>query len=116
MFPVELRDVGSNTPVMQLLAVTKAATIADHLRHIPMDFWLRLGLGVLTIVVTIILLRKLAHMDKTVLTVVAGLVISVLGFNWIYERNEPHWASPVVDVLSGFLPTKGKVEQKKSGL
>ncbi|MBI4622546.1 MAG: hypothetical protein HY736_04895 [Verrucomicrobia bacterium] len=101
---------------MLIFAVTKSATIADRLRLIPIDFWLKLGLGVLAIIVAIVLLRKLAHMNKLVLTVVTGLVISFLGFSWIYERNEPNWASPVVNVLSGFFPSKGKLEQKKSGL
>lgn len=101
---------------MQLFAVTKAATFADHLRHIPMDFWLRIGVGILAVIVVITVLRKVAHMDKTVLTIVAGVVVTILGFNWIYERNEPTWASPVVSVVAGFLPTKGKIEQKKSGL
>jgi uncharacterized membrane protein HdeD (DUF308 family) len=101
---------------MLILAVANTATIADRLRVIPLDFWLKLGLGVLTIVAAIVLLRKLAHMNKLVLTVVSGLAITFLGFSWIYERNEPTWASPVVNVLSGFFPSKGKIEQKKSGL
>jgi hypothetical protein len=113
MFRVELADPGSNPCVMHMLAVTKAAAIADRIQHIPMDFWLRLGLGVLAIIVTIVVLRKLAHMDKTILTIVAGVAVSILGFTWIYERNEPTWASPVVNVLSEFFPTKGRIEHKR---
>lgn len=90
---------------MQFLA---AATTADKLKEIPLDFWWKLGLGIIGLVVLVILLRKVAKTNKVVLTVVVFVVLTVVGFNWIYERNEPKWATPVVEWLSGFFPTKGK--------
>jgi hypothetical protein len=101
---------------MQVIAAAVAGTTWDRIRQIPAEFWIRLGTGVIVVIVTIILLRKVAKMNKVVLSVIVGLLVTVVGFNWIYERNEPKWATPAVGFLSGFLPTKGKVEQKKSGL
>lgn len=77
---------------------------------------MKLGLGALIIVGTVILVRKLVQVNKTVLTVVTGLAVTIVGFSWICERNEPTWATPNVRFMSGFLPTKGKVEMKKHGV
>jgi hypothetical protein len=99
-----------------MLLVVAAANTADRLKQIPTEFWVKAGLGVAGLIVAVILLRKLAKTNKVVLSIVAAVALSIVGFNWIYERNEPAWATPVVNWLAGFLPSKGKVEQKKSGL
>ena len=87
----------------------------DRLSQIPGEFWLKIGLGVIALVVLVIVLRKIAHVNKTLLSIGVLLVLTIIGFNWIYERNEPAWATPAVQWLAGFFPSKGKVEQKKSG-
>ncbi len=91
---------------MQLLA---AATTADKLSAVPADFWLKLALGVLALVVATIILRKILGMNKVVLTVLALFFATMGGFNWIYERSEPAWATPFVSVVAGFFPTKAKL-------
>ncbi len=95
---------------MQLvIAAAAASTSADKLRQIPKEFWIRMGLGILAIVAAVVLLRKLAKVNKVVLTIVVLLVCSIVGFNWIYERTEPAWATPAVNWLAGFFPSKGKL-------
>ncbi len=64
-------------------------------------------MAVVVVIGTVIFLRKVAKMNKVILTVVVGLMVTIVGFNWIYERDEPTWASPAVNFLSGFFPTKG---------
>ena len=97
---------------MLLLAVTTAhsaapATALDRLKAIPPEFWLRAGLAVLAIVAMVIFLRKVAKMNKVVLAVVTFVVVTVVGFNWVYERTEPSWATPMVSFLANWFPTKG---------
>jgi hypothetical protein len=84
-----------------------ATTTADKLRQIPNEFWLKLGIGIVAIVAVVVVLRKLAHVNKGLLALGVALVASIIGFNWIYERNEPRWATPVVEHLAGFFPSKG---------
>ena len=96
---------------MQLLAV--ATTTADRLREIPGDFWLKLLLAVAALIAVIIFLRKVAKMNKVVLTVGVLFTVTMAGFNWIYERNEPKWATPAVNWLSGFFPSKGAYATKQ---
>ncbi len=105
---------------MLLLAVTSAAkvpaTTLDKLKDIPVEFWMRLGLAVLVVIAIVFFLRKVAKMNKVVLAVVTFLIVTVVGFNWVYERTEPEWASPVVNFLAGFFPTKGPPAKKPSSL
>lgn len=68
---------------------------------------MRLGIGVAALLAVIFIVRKIASMNKLVLTVVGFLLLTFVGFNWIYERGEPAWATPVVNFLAGFLPSKG---------
>jgi len=53
-------------------------------------------------------------MNKVVLTVIVLIVLSTIGFNWIYQRNEPAWATPVVEKLAGFFPSKGAYATKQT--
>lgn len=79
---------------------------ATSIRDIPAEIWIRLAIAILAIVLAVFVLRKLAKMNKVVLAVVVFVVLTIVGFNWIYERNEPAWATPAVKWLAGFFPTK----------
>ncbi len=102
--------------MFQMFAAVTTSTTAEKLGQIPMEFWLKAGAAVLIVVVTVLVLRRVAKVNKVVLTVVCGLVLSIVGFSWIYERNEPRWATPVVRWLATFLPSKGTVGQHKAGM
>jgi hypothetical protein len=97
---------------MLVLAAATAATSAEKLRQIPNEFWIRMGLAVLVLVVTVVLLRKLAKVNKVVLAVVVLMGLSFVGFSWIYERDEPKWATPAVSWLAGFFPSKGRLSSR----
>jgi hypothetical protein len=100
---------------MTLLAAVASAppaTTLDKLKQIPTEFWVKVGLGIAIVVVAIIVLRKVAKVNKVVLAVGVFIGITIIGFNWIYERDEPAWATPAVRWMSGFFPSKGKVESK----
>lgn len=93
-----------------LAAVAATKTPADRLREIPTEFWMKIGIGILILIGVVIALRKLAKVNKIVLTIVVLLVLSIIGFNWIYERNEPTWATPAVNWLANYFPTKGAIQ------
>lgn len=87
-------------------ASTAQPTTVDRLREIPGEFWLKMGLGVAAIIVAVVVLRKLAKVNKVLLGVVVFVGLTIVGFSWIYERNEPAWATPVVQWLAEFFPSK----------
>lgn len=98
-------------PVLNFFAASGAKT-ADRLKDIPPEFWYKVGIGVLGIIAVVIILRKIAKVNKVVLGVIVLLVLSFTGFNWIYERNEPAWATSFVERMANFFPTKGPMKQK----
>jgi hypothetical protein len=89
---------------MMLFAVT---TTLEKIQRLPVQFWLKAALVIVVFIAGVILLRKLAGMNKAVLAAVFLVVGTALGFSWIYERNEPAWATPVVEKLANFFPSKG---------
>jgi hypothetical protein len=96
---------------MLIFAAAAAAqtSAADKLRQIPVEFWWRIGVGIAVVLGVVILLRKIAKVNKVFLGVGAFLFATIVGFNWIYERNEPTWATPTVQWLAEFFPSKGTV-------
>lgn len=95
-----------------LAAVSTNPSVLEKLRDVPPAFWLKVGLAIVAVVVVVIALRKLAQVNKVVLVAVLVVVGSAIGFNWIYERNEPAWATPVVEKLAEFFPSKGAYGSK----
>lgn len=90
-----------------LLAAATHSTPLEKLQKIPITFWINIGIAVAVIIALIIALRKLAHVNKIVLAVIVLIVLSTIGFNWVYDRNEPKWATPAVEWLAQFFPSKG---------
>ena len=95
---------------MYFLAAAATKSTVDRMREIPNEFWIKIGIGILILAGVVIVLRKLAKVNKVVLSIVTLLVLSIVGFNWIYERNEPAWASPAVNWLANYFPTKGAIQ------
>ena len=96
-----------------LAAVAANPTALDKLKQIPPAFWLKIGIAVLAIILVVVMIRKLAGANKVIVAVVVFLVVSIVGFNWIYERNEPAWATPVVEKLANFFPVKDSYNAKQ---
>ena len=99
------------THALDFFAASTSAP-ANLLHDIPLEFWTKVGLGIVAIIAVVIFLRKIAKVNKVVLAVIVLLLLSFTGFNWIYERNEPAWATPFVERVSHFFPYKGPIKQK----
>lgn len=84
----------------------------DRLKGVPPEFWGRMLIAVAAVIAFVFFMRKVAKMNKVVLAVVTFLIVTVVGFNWIWERSEPAWATPAVNFLSGWFPTKGPPPKK----
>jgi amino acid transporter len=82
-----------------------AATTIEKLNAVPRQTWLNIGLGVLIFIAAIMVLRVVAKMNKIILWIVVGVVLTMVGFNWIYSRNEPKFLTPVVDKIAPFFPS-----------
>jgi hypothetical protein len=90
-------------------------TAMDKIKAIPPAFWLKLLLVVAIVIGGVIVLRKIAGMNKVVLSVIVFIIVVVVGINWIYERNEPALLTPLVDKIAPFFPSKGSYGGKQQG-
>ncbi|MDB6094216.1 MAG: hypothetical protein JWM32_1778 [Verrucomicrobia bacterium] len=97
-----------------MLFLAVAPTTLEKIKHVPPEFWWKVGIAVLVLVVVVIILQKVAGANKVVMAVIALIVFSVVGINWIYERNEPKFLTPLVDKIAPFLPSKGSYGAKQA--
>jgi uncharacterized membrane protein HdeD (DUF308 family) len=84
-----------------------ALTTIEKLKQVPKSFWINTVIIVLGLVAAVFVLRKIKQMNKIVIGIILAVVFVLVGFNWIYERNEPKFLSPLVDMIAPFLPAKG---------
>ncbi len=95
--------------MFMLAAVSTAGLPAfTVVREVPTDFWLRLALAVALIIAVVVFTRKLSRTNPVILGVVVFVAVTMIGFSWIYERDEPAWATPAVQWLAGYFPSKVK--------
>ena len=97
-----------------MLFLAAAPTALEKLKHVPPAFWWKIAAAVLCIVVIAVILQRIAHMNKIVLAVIVFVIFTVVGVNWIYERNEPAFLTPVIDKVAPFLPSKGSYNAKQT--
>ena len=77
--------------------------------------WLKIAAILVGFVVAIIVLRKIARMNKIVLAVIVFIVVVITGFSWVYERNEPAFLTPIVNKIAPFFPAKGSYGNQQQG-
>lgn len=94
------------------VAATQPSAL-EKLQKIPPAFWLKLGIAVAVVIGVVFVLRFIGRMNKVILAVVLIVAFTAIGFNWIYQRNEPAWATPVVEKLADFFPSKGSYASKQ---
>ncbi|WP_415909291.1 hypothetical protein [Oleiharenicola sp. Vm1] len=90
-----------------------AASALETAQNIPPATWLKLGIGIAAFIIAIVILRKVAQMNKIVLGVIVFVVVSIVFFSWIYNRNEPKWLTPVVEKIAPFFPSAGSYSNKQ---
>ncbi|MET0262194.1 MAG: hypothetical protein ABW223_04805 [Rariglobus sp.] len=90
-----------------------AATALEKMQAVPPKVWLNIALGILILIAAIILIRKAAEMNKVLLAVIIFVVITGVGFNWVYARNEPKFLTPLIDPIAKFFPTAAKKAEKE---
>lgn len=83
-----------------------AAGALSRLKDIPTDVWKFAAIGVAIIAALVIILRKLQGANKIWLTIIGVATFAIVGFQWIYNRNEPKFLSPVISKIAPFFPSK----------
>lgn len=84
-----------------------ATTTLEKLQAVPTRFWINAAIFIIGGWIAIMLLRHAARMNKMVLTMIIVVVMTTVGFQWIWERNEPRFLTPYINLIAPFFPSKG---------
>ena len=95
-------------------ASAAATTTIDKFKAVPHKFWLIIGVAVLALVVLVSLAKKAAGMNKIWLSIIVVLVFALVGFNWIYNRSEPKFLTPIVDKIAPWFPSNASAQPLKA--
>lgn len=82
-----------------------AVSVLEKIRQLPRKNLINLGLGILVLLVVVLLIKQARKMNKYVLLAIVVVTVAVLGFNWVYQRNEPKFLTPVIDIIAPFFPS-----------
>jgi hypothetical protein len=91
-----------------------AATTLDKLKGVPPSFWIKVGGGVLAIVLVVVIFRKLMEVNMFILGGAIFIAVGLVGFNWLYHRTEPKVLTPFFDRIAPFFPSAGAYETKQA--
>lgn len=76
------------------------------------SFWIRVALVSGVLFGLLWLIRAIHRFSKTLFWLMLGSMISIFFYNWVWEREEPPWATPVVDRVAGWLGHVGESGHK----
>jgi MFS superfamily sulfate permease-like transporter len=82
-----------------------AVSVLEKIRHLPRKNLINLGLGILVLLIVVLVVKQARKINKYVLLAIVVVTIAVLGFNWVYQRNEPKFLTPVIDMIAPFFPS-----------
>ncbi len=90
-----------------------AVTALDKLKTLPPDVWLKIVIAVAAVIVAVLVFRRVMKMNKIIASVIVFVVVTVVFFSWVYNRNEPKFLTPLVEKIAPFFPTAGSYNAKQ---
>ncbi len=90
-----------------------AVTAFEKLQSLKPDVWMKIGIAVGAFILAILLWRRIMKMNKIVAGVVVFVVVTVVFFSWVYNRNEPRFLTPLVNKIAPFFPSAGAYDAKQ---
>lgn len=81
-------------------------TTLEKLQAVPTRFWMNTVFIILSGVLAFVLVRHAAKINRYVLALMIVLLTTTIGFQWIYERNEPQVFTPFIDFIAPLFPQK----------
>jgi MFS superfamily sulfate permease-like transporter len=90
-----------------------AVTALEKLKTLPPDVWLKIVIAVVAVIVTVLVFRRVMKMNKIIAGVIVFVVMTVVFFSWVYNRNEPKFMTPIVEKIAPFFPSAGAYNAKQ---
>lgn len=95
------------------LAALEWSKVTDKL---PEDFVVKTALFLGVVAVIVLAIKAYQSSNKILLSIGIFSFVGIVFFNWIYNRNEPAFLTPVIEPLSNFFPSKGYEKKDVSNL
>ncbi|MFZ5494570.1 MAG: hypothetical protein ACOZE5_04450 [Verrucomicrobiota bacterium] len=90
-----------------------AVTALEKLKTLKPDVWLKIGVAVGVVIAAVLVWRRVMKMNKIVAGVVVFVVVTVVFFSWVYNRNEPRFLTPIVEKIAPFFPSAADYASKQ---
>ena len=90
-----------------------AVTALEKMKTLPPDVWLKIGIGVAAVVIAMFVFRRIMKLNKVIAGVVIFVVVTVVFFSWVYNRNEPRFMTPIVERIAPVFPSAGAYNSKQ---
>ena len=90
-----------------------AVTAVEKMQTLKPEVWLKIGIAIAAFVIVILLFRRIMKMNKIIAGVIVFVVVTVVFFSWVYNRNEPRFLTPIVEKIAPFFPTAGAYNSKQ---
>ena len=90
-----------------------AITAVEKLRTLPPATWLKIGLAIAAVIISVLVYRRVMKMNKIIAGVIVFVVATVVFFSWVYNRNEPKFMTPLVEKIAPFFPSAGAYNAKQ---
>jgi glucan phosphoethanolaminetransferase (alkaline phosphatase superfamily) len=98
-----------NSRIMILFAVTAI----EKMKTLPPAVWLKIGIAIAALVIAVFVLRKILRMNKVIAGVIVFVVVTIVFFSWVYNRNEPKFLTPLINRIAPFFPSAGSYNAKQ---
>ena len=92
-----------------------AASALEKAAQLPKSFWVNVVMAIAGLIIGVMLFQHAARMSKLSLSLIIFLLITVVGFQWIFERNEPRFLTPTINQIAPYFPSKINYTGRQSG-
>ena len=90
-----------------------AMSALEKAQNVPAKIWINIGIGILIFIAVLFVVKRLAQMNKIWLFIIVFVVLTIVGFQWVYTRSEPKFLTPFVDKIAPFFPSESGYASKQ---
>jgi len=90
-----------------------AASATEKMKILPPEVWIKIAIAIAAVVIAILVFRRVMKMNKLIAGIIVFVVVTVMFFSWVYNRNEPKFLTPLVERIAPFFPSAGAYNAKQ---
>lgn len=96
--------------------LTIAVTALEAMKDLPPKVWMKIGIGLVALIIVLIVVPKVLKMNKIILGVIVFVASTIVFFSWVSQRNEPKFLTPLFDFLAPYFSSDVVRKEKEKKL